>query len=1676
MPKIKHLPARCSALILALAFVLPGLRAADSLLPVGVAAVDITPDYPVRLNGFGYRRAESEGVTARIWAKALVIADEKEGPAVLITTDNLCVSDEITKEVAERLRPKIGLKLERLTVTATHTHTAPMLAGVAPTIFGTNIPPEHLAHIEQYTREFKDKLVQVAEQAFQNVRPAQLSRGIGEVKFAINRRTPGGPVDHDLSALFVRSPSGEIRAVYFSYACHCVTLGHNLISGDWSGYAQAAVQKMFPGAVALASVGCGADSNPNARGSATNLVPAIQQGQEVADEIKRLAGTELRPVSAPPLIRYDRVDLPLDTPRTREEWEKRTQSEPYAVVYHARLNLERLARGETLPTTLNYPIQTWLFGDQLAMLFLPGETVVDYSLRLKREYDRSRLWINGYSNDGRCYIPSERILREGGYEGGDAMIYYDRPQRFAPGVEQRIFNVLTQQLPKSFSTATRTEGVPPKTPAESLGSIRTRPGLAVELVAAEPLVVDPVAIDWAADGRLWVCEMNDYPAGLDGNWQPGGRIKILEDTDGDGRYDKATLFLENVPFPTGVTCWGKGVLICAAPDILYAEDTDGDGKADRVEKVFSGFFTDNFQARINSLQLGLDNWFYGANGLLGGTILTHPGRFPRVGREPEAPSVEVNIRNHDVRFSPFTAAFETATGLSQQGRVRDDWGNWFGCDNSNLLFLFGLPDHYLRRNPHVAFASPIRNLASRPDGNRLYPSSRLLERFNDLDQANRTTSACGLAIYRDTLLGGEYEGNAFTCEVVHNLVHREILHSDGGVISSTRAPDESNSEFLSSTDNWFRPAQARTGPDGALYVVDMYRFLIEHPRWIPAARLARIDVRSGSDMGRIYRVRPEGRPLRPIRNLGSLDAAQLAAAMDSPNGTERDRVQSELLHRQSPEAAPELKRLVQSATLPQVRAQALCALDGIRQIASETLTVALHDSDPRVRAQAIRISEPLLRKGPEGGLAGAVLALTADRARPVREQLALTLGEWNDPRAGEALARLTTESVEQSDIRQAVLTSAHAHCPALLKAVAELPENARGRSAWIAPLVATAAASPEEGMLARAFALVANSGDFAAYGRLLQALDRQGATLSGFLQQNPSLSAQKAEIEALIQSARNEAADGSLPGPRREAALALFERKLDSAADISFLAALASKDAEEGVRSAALAALRRQSTEAVAAELLQLWPQTPLPARPPIVSLLLSREAWAAQFLEALNSGRISPREIGLADQEQALRHPSPRVREMAGRAFKHEERASRESVLAQYSGVSSLTGSSGRGAELFAETCASCHRIGSVGAAVGPNLAALGNKDADYWVKNILDPNAVVEPRFVAYDIELADERSLTGIIQAETPNNVVVAQGGGAIETLARNAIKSIRPARLSLMPEGLESALPPARMADLIAFLRAGDASRPSSPASRGAPELVLRDPASVARLILDGSQPDELRQTAIQSNPQFAADLIREMTRDLPAGDPEEYARIPWLWRVAIAAGKRNDSQQLKRILDLALPRPGEPLRDWEAVIIGGGLINGWSQRGVWPRTRLAELLNDASLEARWTLCVQSAALMADNERVPAGPRYDALRILGASHWTAAGALLTKHLQNSNAELQMGAVSALSDIDAPESAKVLLAGLKSFTQKNQTLAIAGLLRTPERRAALRAAIEAKSVSLTALSADQQKLLAN
>jgi putative membrane-bound dehydrogenase-like protein len=1447
---------------------------------IGVARIDVTPTDPIRLTGYGSRTTNSIGIEQKLWAKALAIGTDTEGPAVLMTLDNCGIAEQTYRELVQRLG-RAGVRQDRVAIACSHTHTGPCTTLWAPNIFSRDISPDQQATIDRYTLELIDKLEQVARGALKDRRPGSLSWSQGNVSFARNRRVvagntarfgdnASGPVDHSLPVLKVEDPEGKIRALVVNYACHCTTLGgeFNRVCGDWAGYAQEYIERDHPGAVAFITIGCGADANPSPRGGADGgLALCKKHGEELAGEVKRLLSQTSVPLRGKLATRAKEIMLPFGPPFSRQQWEERAQKDGI-VGYHAKKNLARLDRNEKMPTELYYPMVTWNFGDDLAFIFLPGEVVVDYALRLKQEFDSTRLWVTAYANYVPCYIPSRRILAEGGYEAEDSLWYYDRPARLSTNAEELIIKAVHELMPRQFLFEKKKAEFPnPKMPDEALATFRTKVDFTVELVATEPLIESPVAIDWDAQGRLWVCEMYDYPTGIDpledvgrnygenpkapsGGYKPGGRIKVLTDVDRDGHYDNATLFLDGLGFPTGVMPWRRGALICAAPDILYAEDTDGDGRADSVGTNFTGFATHNYQARVNGFTSGLDGWLYGSSGLFGGKI------------KSVLTGKTVDLSGRDFRIKPETGEIEPVAGISQMGRVRDDFDNWFGNDNSTLLWHYPLPDHYARRNLHVTYPDPRVNVAvgtgttasqSFSDPNQLFPISHPLERFNDPDHANRVTGACGPCIYRDDLLGANYYGNVFICEPVHNLVTRRVLEPNGVTFTAHRAPDEERSEFFASTDNWFRPVQARTGPDGALWIVDMYRFVIEHPRWIPSNRLARLDVRAGADMGRIYRVYPRGAKLRPIRDLTKLKDSQLVQSMDTPNGPTRDLVHRELLTRAGGGITEFLNRAAGSHP-PSVKVQILSLLAALNQTEGRTrIESFLRDDDPLVRREALRRLEPLLADSPRLPKSLKAMVQRDDRKvetdpmlemdRRVRFQFALSLGASKAPESARLLARLALANEADDWLRSAVLSAAVANPGEILEAAYLVSSGGKPLPfAFLKGLTQTGVSAKDPHFiqtLARVMEVVPpGEKRFDRWVRpaaevdrtaaiLLDALDAKGVALDDFLRPRllPSgeltratirLESEKAILRSAvtnrIQMARKYLAASFMSDARSpkgedgiEAWVLLLGRereRLDE--DLRVISDWLQPTVSPRLNAAAVDRLRRIDDRRVASMLLSNWQHYAPALRATLVLLLISRDEWVDTLLKAAQEGVIAANEIPIGSRQRLLQHSDLSLRKRTEKLFAANQ-TSRAEVLSKYQAVASLSAAPERGAPMFDQNCAQCHAFRGRGHPVGPNLAEFAGKSGEDFLVAILDPNSAINPNFRAYNIETKDGRSLTGIVKGETASSLILVQGGGLEEKILRSDIAEIRASQLSLMPEGLEQGISAQDMADLIAWLK-------------------------------------------------------------------------------------------------------------------------------------------------------------------------------------------------------------------------------------------------------------------------------
>jgi len=460
---------------------------------------------------------------------------------------------------------------------------------------------------------------------------------------------------------------------------------------------------------------------------------------------------------------------------------------------------------------------------------------------------------------------------------------------------------------------------------KAMDSFQLEPGLRIELVAAEPTVIDPVALAFDEDRNMYVVEDRGYPDSSDGGTPTTlGRIALLKDTDGDGKYDHRSEFVEGLTYPNGVLPWRGGIFVTCAPDIYYFKDTTGDGIADIRKVVLTGFSADKTaQIRVSTPILGLDGWVYISGGLNSGKIISP--------EHPERPAV--SYTSADGRFHPETLEFQVTGGASQYGLSFDRYGRRFGCSNRHPIQQIVLEPRSLSRNPHLLFSQTIQNVSASEAEAKVFPisgaitSADFIPKLIGRSHTGTFTSACGLLVFNGTALAPEHRGNAFICEPAQNLIQRQIMHPQGVSFSSSLPYEER--EFLSSTDEWFRPVFLQHGPEGALYIADMYRKVIDHPSYVPEEARALLDFESGKTDGRIYRiVRKDFRSSNSAPPLLSSKSSpqQLLQALESPEEWERETAYRLLLEHKEASLVPELKRIAAQAALPETRVRALWAL------------------------------------------------------------------------------------------------------------------------------------------------------------------------------------------------------------------------------------------------------------------------------------------------------------------------------------------------------------------------------------------------------------------------------------------------------------------------------------------------------------------------------------------------------------------------------------------------------------------------------------------------------------------------------------------------------------------------------------------------------------------------------
>lgn len=948
--------------------------------------------------------------------------------------------------------------------------------------------------------------------------------------------------------------------------------------------------------------------------------------------------------------------------------------------------------------------------------------------------------------------------------------------------------------------------------------------LELELVASEPQVTDPIAIAFDEFGRMYVVEMTGYPEGTD---PPRSQVKLLEDRDADGRFETSQVFLDGLHYPTTVLPWNGGVLVGNPPDILFCKDTTGDGKADVRKVLFTGFEVGNPQHNFNSLVWGLDSWVYGASGGNAGTV----SAVERSGKP-------VSIRRRDFRLRPDTGEFETtaftATGY---GVTFDAWGHLFTTHNMYHVQQVVMFERYLARNPYLGISSTLQEISDHERVSKLFPISAPETRHNHPEQAGYFSGSSGITFYGGGAFPQEFNDNLFVGDVVTNLVHRDVLSPKGATFFASRGKE--GAEFLASRDNWFRPTALATGPEGALYVVDMQRAVIEHPEWIPDAVEKNLDLRAGEDKGRIYRVVPAG-GLKPRRvNLGRAAPAELVQGLEDTNMWWRQTAQRLLVEGQDVSAVPALSKLLTSGGYPLARLHALWTLHALGALQDEQVLAALDDPEPGVRENAVRIAEERAKASRD--VAGKLRALAADGDARVRFQVALSLGEIRDG-SEEALMSVALRDVDDPWTRLAVASALGNRDLVFLQRLLSEPPS-EGRLAMFRLLASTIAARGSEkdlaaalralagprleerwviaGMdgLAEGFARAPQGKSSSAAARSLMTELVKGASVSLLRAAWPvaarvGLKDTPVQKRALARAA-SRALDGSLSLETRLEEIRLLEYS-DYATHGPTVLQLTDPGQPSTLQAVAVNVVAKWADRKAVGELIRRWRQLSPQGRKNLVNLILRNADFHLLLIEAMEQGDIRFGELAL-DLEQRrrlLRRSSEDVMRRAALLFGDEEYSNRSKMVSEFLEVVKMRGDSSRGERVFLDNCAKCHALQGRGGSVGPDLSHIYTKSAETLLTEILDPNAVVEDRYISYNVTKKNGTLASGLIKEETATTITLTSGENDQEVIHRSDIASMVSSGISLMPEGLEQGLDRHKLADLIAFLqkRAGESDQP------------------------------------------------------------------------------------------------------------------------------------------------------------------------------------------------------------------------------------------------------------------------
>ncbi len=991
-----------------------------------------------------------------------------------------------------------------------------------------------------------------------------------------------------------------------------------------------------------------------------------------------------------------------------------------------------------------------------------------------------------------------------------------------------IWRLWLAVLPMAAVCGCQSSG-PPYGPDEALATFQLETGFQIELFAAEPDIVDPVDMEIDEYGRIYVVENSAYPLEVD---RKLGRVKLLQDLDGDGRPDRATVFADRLTMPTGVMRWKTGILVTDAPDVWYFEDTDGDDKADVRRVVLTGFAFSNPQHTVSSPTYGPDNWIYLAGER---PVETHifSEQFGDRGtdiRFPDRTDISaVSQQGRSVRFRPSSYQLETLSSNSQFGHTFDDWGHYFTIGSGGNGNHEVIAARYLDRNPDLLLRSTEQLLSPNTE---VFPITHRPE-HQMLTGVGQITSACGITLYRGGVFPVSLGELVFLAEPEHNLVLANVMSPFGATYQVQRLHEKR--DFLASTDGWFRPVNFYVGPDGALYVLDYYRRVIEHSEWTTREVYESEAAYEGNERGRIYRIVPDSHPPVPTRDvrLGAASDQELVQNLENPNVWWRMTAQRLLIDRNNPGTVQMLTRLFQDTESGAARVHALWTLEGLRQLDVGFIEEALNDPVPGVRENGLRLAESRLDSIPR--LAQRLVEMSDDPDPQVRFQLLLTLGGLESSAARAARERLLARNLEDRWFQVSALTASSEDGPRMFqRAVSRLTDsNAEGRREFFRQVSSVIGARRRRSEIQQVIQTVAKaSGSKSNWWRaatldgLAEGIKGRGSEFSdgatgqtqllklsqeaGTPVRRASLSlleilalpAEASVTAALEQSAaiaQNREADPD----RRVDAIGLLALA-DPAMHESMLKNLVNPQEPEQVQAAAVRAIGKIPGNGIGTYLVDKWREMTSSVRNEAGDAMTQDLSRSRILVKAIESERVQSWTLRFQQRLALLMHEDAEVRENSRNLLMHQPEE-RERVLAEYGQALAQPGDAGRGREVFESVCAKCHKFNGVGKQVGPDLEEVQNRPRDVLLADILMPDQTISSGYEAYVVQTATSGTIEGVMGPQTSTTITLRQEEGKEQVIRRQDIVDFFAANLSAMPGDLEQQVDVDQMSDLLEYLK-------------------------------------------------------------------------------------------------------------------------------------------------------------------------------------------------------------------------------------------------------------------------------